>query len=184
MNRQQFREEMFELETVTPELKEKFRKEIQNIVEKPLKSWERILALLIIPFGIGLALLCGGLWFLADSEYSRLIRTEIGVVSLIGALLAVWSILVVKKGRHLKNDFLVPVVAFGIFVTMIVVSIAMTGSVDADLLAATMVVGFVFVCERVKIAELHIRENILRQELRLAEFTEHFGGVGSGEHYE
>ena len=103
---------------------------------------------------------------------------------MIGALLAVWSILVVKKRRHLRNNLLVPAIAFGMFVAMIALSVAMTGNVDADLLAAAMVVGFACVWNRVKIAELRIRENILRQELRLAEFIERFGNGGSGESHE
>jgi len=179
MSKEQFREKVFELETVTPELKESFRKEIRNIVEKPLKPWERILAVLLIPIGIGIAIFGGRLWFLAGPEYSRLIRSEIGIASVIGALLAIWSILVVKKRRHLRNNLLVPAIAFGMFVAMIALSVAMTGNVDIDLLAATMVVGFACVWDRVKIAELRIRENILRQELRLAEFIERFGNGGS-----
>jgi hypothetical protein len=47
-----------------------------------------------------------------------------------------------------------------------------------------MVVGFVVVWERVKIAELHIREYMLRQELRLAQFQEHLGNVSAGESHQ
>lgn len=175
MNRLQLRKEVFELETVNPELKEQFRKEIQSIVEKPLKPWERLLAIIIMPVGIGLSLFCCGLWFRADPALSGLIRAEVGIVSLISALMAVWAFFVVKQGRHLRNDFITPSIAFGLFVAMIAVSIAMTGSVDTDLLAAAMVVGFACVWDRIKIAELHIRENILRQELRVIQLTEHLG---------
>ena len=172
MNRLQLRKEVLEMETINPELKEQFQKEIHSMVEKPLKPWERLLAVILMPVGIGLSLFCGGLLFCADPAFSGLIRAEVGVVSFISTLMAVWAFFVVKQGRHLRNDLITPVVAFGFFVAMIAVSIAMTGSVDADLLAATMVVGFVFVWERVKIAELNIRENILRQELRLAQLSE------------
>ena len=129
----------------------------------------------------GLSLFSGRLWLLPLPEHSALVRTEIGIVSLISALMAAWAVLVVKKGRHLKNDYVVPVVAFGFFVAMIAGSIAMTGSVELDLLAATMVVGFACVWERIKIAELRIRENILRQELRLIQFAEQLGRVDAGD---
>jgi len=181
MNRQQLRKEMFDLETVNPELKEQFQKQIQSIVDKTLKPWERILALILMPVAAGLSLFCGRLWLLAAPVYSSLVRAEAGIVSLIGALLVAWAILVVKKNRHLTNGLVIPTVAFGFFVAMIVVSIAMTGSVELDLIAATMLVGFVCIWERIKIAELRIRENLLRQELRLAQFTENMGRVDAGD---
>jgi len=181
MNRQQLRKEMFDVETVNPELKEHFHKQIQNIVDNPLKPWERILALLLMPVMGGLSLFCGRLWLLAAPEYSPLVRAEIGMVALISVLLVAWAILVVRKKRHLRNRLVIPAVALGFFVAMIVVSIVMTGRVELDLLAATMLVGFVSVWERITIAELRIRENILRQELRLIQFTEHLGRGDAGD---
>ncbi len=181
MTHQQFREDVFDLQKVTPALKAKFQKEIREIVERPLKPWERIFCILLIPAMLGLAIFCAIQWLRPHPDHSQFIRSEIGISFLIVALLAGWLIYIVKKGRHVRNSLIVSAIAFGMFVAMTALSLAMTGTVEADLLAATMVVGFATVWDRVKMAEMHIRENILRQELRLVEFSERFDDIGAGE---
>lgn len=61
---------------------------------------------------------------------------------------------------------------------IVALSIMMTGSVEPELLAAVVVEGLVFVCERVKTAELRIREHLLRQQLRLLQLAEELEAMG------
>ena len=177
MNRQRLRKETYALETVDPKLRERFENEIQRVVHEPLKPWERILALVLLPVMVGVSIFCGRLWLIAPTEYSSFVRTEIGIVSVVCVLLAGLLVLEVKKRRHPRNGLAMAGAAFGAFVAIVAVSIIMAGSVEPDLLAAVVVVGFVLICERIKTAELRIRESVLKQELRVIQFAEHLGRV-------
>lgn len=172
MNWEQLRKQVFGLETTTPELKEEFETALRQILLSPLKPWERAAAVALVPFGFLLTGFCALSLLMKPDVFSTLIQAQVVLAALVGMLLAGWALRVLRTGRHLRNRLLFPSVAFGLFVAMIVISIALTGSVEQDLLAATMLIGFVFVWERVEVAELRIRETALRQELQLIELTD------------
>ena len=175
-----FRDRLLELEPVTPELKDRYEKEIQAMFNKPLTGVRRWSWLVAAVGSAGLAVVFGAAALLAPSEFPVYAR----ITFVIGVLFAIaWAVLglrVFKRGSiNLKTDAAMYYgMAWGLPVIMVTLFMMFAPN---DLVGLRMITcGIVFlimgaafllrgVVER---SELQTREKLLEIEYRLAEIEE------------
>jgi hypothetical protein len=175
-----FRDRLLELEPVTPELKERYQKEIEAMFNKPLTSVQRWSWLVAAIGSAGMAVFFGAAALLAPDEFPLYGR----IMFVISAGFAIaWAVLGLRSFKwgsiNLKTDtamyygmaWALPVIMLTLFMmfapnNLVGLRMIVCGIVFLIMGAAFLLRGVV---ER---AELQTREKLLEIEYRLAKIEE------------
>ena len=184
MKNDDLRDQMLDLEPYPEDLKMKIREEIEYTKERPMKQWERV----------GMALVCVVLVVGATSKIVwAALHGDIGhdplhyfVVLPAGVLLMGFALILftkdLKRGTtRVRSEFLIVYGAVIYVLCVAVKNILLTGEFGIKDLAALVIAGLVGIYVRNEANTLSLRENVLRNELALAELAEQFGGRNEGD---
>ena len=187
MNDPDLRDELLRFETFSPNLKEKYRKELKNMLEKRLKPWERVWWSWWALLGFGFMAGFGAIALLAGPDLPWPGRMIFGLGSLSGAVWMILCLAIVKKGTfHLRSDpFVLGGVMWATLVIVTVIVLLVSSQMEDSSRGALMIVsnltflvmfGLILTWGRIADSELRCRENFLRLELQLSELAEHIAG--------
>jgi hypothetical protein len=175
-----FRQRLLSVEQVTPSLQQRYRKEIQNMLEKPLTGFRRWGWLGSAVLGVTFTIVFGITAVVAPTGFPWWGRIAFAVGALFGIGWAILGIRIFRRGAmHLKKDtgaamgmtwgFLVFMMTlFMVFATNDIVGLRMV--VNG---LVFLVMGIAFLLRHViEQSELKTREKLLEIEYRLAELAE------------
>jgi hypothetical protein len=180
------REQLLAFETETPSLKEKYRKEIQTMLEKELTVFTRIEMYAEIIFGAIMffgALIAVVLFAIFDSHFSFLMGCIMALVSLFGMAGVLHGSWTLYQGKiNIKQDRMVEMTTIWSFGGLIFFLFMLNGACTKNPAEGTLIVlnGFPILFILV-LATLHrfiektgleLKEHILRLELHIAELNE------------
>ena len=174
---------LIERELTSTSLEQRYKKEIEAMLERNLKSWERMSY--VLGFFIGLLELLFFSYMTWSSWGKVPLISSLGFVSgaVFGLFFCVHTYRVLRKGRlHLKKDTSLMFGAVWIFVVIMMVVFLMVGTQMQDTEKGTQIIliglvffvmfGVVFSCQyNIQQASLQIRESVLKVELQLAELA-------------
>ena len=186
MNDWTLRDELLRLETFSPNLRQKYEKELKKMIEKPLSSWERVWWGGWALFGFAFMVGFGALALFTGPYLPWPARVGFGLGSLFGLVWMVLCVLILKRGRfHLRKDsFILGGVTWTLLVIMTVGCLILGGQMPDTSKGILMIVSnltFLVMCGlgltwgRIAESELRFRENLLRLELQLTELAENRG---------
>jgi hypothetical protein len=135
-----------------------------DMLQQPLRLWERLLLAWAAVLMVGLALFCGIMLFRTDLAAGQ--RFYLLVALPLAGVVVVWSFSTLRRGtrRPTKDDVLIEWAQW-LFFTVVVCWELATGRSEravAVLIAVIVLVGFPFTWGRVRTSEMRIRETILR----------------------
>jgi hypothetical protein len=165
MNERERREDILQLDVAPEHLAGRIRQQIADMLEKPLRLWERLLvALVAVSTLAGSVVICSIL--LLRTDLVAVQRFYLFVALLLASLGIVWSLSTLRRGvlRPATDDVLMEGVVWAFFVAVVCWELLMDrgDGAMADAIAAIVLVGFPFTWSRVRAAELRTRETILR----------------------
>ncbi|MBP8130673.1 MAG: hypothetical protein KA184_13925 [Candidatus Hydrogenedentes bacterium] len=195
MSNPRLREELLELETVTPELEAKYRMQMKAILERPLTPVSRIGTIIGLVMGIGFFLSFSTvtvITLLLEPDFPAIGRLIFAAGALFGLAFAVLSAVILKRGSinlqlwrniTLRQLRTMHPAAFGLtwgFCVLLTVGCMMMGHQMADPargnqiilggIVAMVLFGIpVMILSVATESELLMREKFLQLELRLAE---------------
>jgi membrane associated rhomboid family serine protease len=172
MDPRERREDILELDVAPEHLTDRIRQQIVDMLEKPLRLWERLLvALVAVSTLAGSVVICSMLLLRIDLDAAQ--RFYLFAALLLGVLGAVWSLSVLRRGvlRPATDDVLVEGVVWAFFAVVVCWELFVDRGEGAmtDVIAAIVLVGFPFTWGRVRAAELRTRETMLRIALHSLE---------------
>ncbi len=187
MNDHDLREELLRLETFSPQLRQRYKTELESMVERRLRPWERVWWCCWAVMGFGFVAVFGAAALIAGPELHWLARTLFGLGAIFGVVWMIICLLILKKGSfHLRKDaFAIGGVTWVLLVMMSVIVLLLGSQIPDTPTAVLMVVsnltflvmfGLILTWGRIADSELRFRENFLRLELQLSELAEHLAG--------
>lgn len=183
MDNQSLKNQLIAQETQTLSLKEKYQKEIQLMIEKPLPNWKRTAFVLSGFLGIFFFFFFGYVFFTIPDGFPMIASSMFVVGSIFGILWAMASFYIVKKGTmNIKKD---GGVLMGIIWVMLVfmmtgyliigmqIEDAANGSRMILFGLVFLIMGVVFMIQHlIERSEINFKESILNLELQIAELNE------------
>ena len=190
MSNSDLRDRVLELESYPEDLKATIREKMAHTMERPLKSWERPLMVLVC-VALGLFMVGGtiGLVMVFDKfrQSPPYVFTYImvGIPMVVLLLCYTIAMLLMNLKRNTvrpRMEYLLVHAAFGLCIYMTVAAMFTERGVDGADLAGLVALGACVVCVRIEAAELRLREQALRNELALVELSEQIAaGKSQGE---
>jgi hypothetical protein len=180
MSNSDLRDRVLELEPYPEDLKATIREKIGHTKERPLKSWERSLMVLVC-VALGLFVVGGmiGLVMVFDkfrqSPPYVFAYIMVGIPMVVLLLCYTIAMLLINLKRNTvrpRMEFLLVHAAFGLCIYMTVAAMFTERGVDGADLAGLVAVGVCVVVARIEIAYLRLREQALRNELAIVELSE------------
>jgi hypothetical protein len=175
MSNDELRNEVLGLEPYPEDLKDRIREKILHTKERPLKPWERLLTAF---FSVALVMiLLGAIWYMirldAISRAPIYILVGVGFSLLAGVYTLVSLLISLKRGTERQRDESIIVYGVaGLVLYMVVAAMFTDKGVEGSDLAVLTIVGVGLIYTRINSAELRLREQVLRNELALAELSE------------
>jgi len=165
MDPRERREDILELDVAPEHLAGRIRQQIADMLEKPLRLWERLLVALVAAVSLaGGMIMCGLLLF--GSDLAAVQRFYLFAALLLASLGVVWSVSTLRRGvlHPATDDVLMEGVVWAFFVVVVCWEIFLQRGEGAmaDVIAAIVLVGFPITWDHVRAAELRTRETILR----------------------
>jgi len=165
MNERERREDILQLDVAPENLTDRIRQQVADMLEKPLRLWERLLvALVAVSTLAGSVVICSIL--LLKTDLAAVQRFSLLAALLLAGLGAVWCFSTLRRGvlRPATDDVLLEGVVWAFFVVVVCWEMFLHRGEGAmtDVIAAIALVGFPFTWGRVRAAELRTRETILR----------------------
>lgn len=182
-----FRNRLLDVEKPNTAYKEKYERQVQEMVEKKLTGWTKLSHIIGLLIGLGFAGLFGTLAVIAPKGFPLWGRFLWGIGALGGlAIIAVEASILRKGTVNLKTDEMVMAkLPWCLLVVMGSILLAFSGSVSDRIRAVHMLVSFLFffimasvfmVQAFVQRSELNTREKLLEIEYHLAELAEKIEG--------
>jgi hypothetical protein len=184
MNRGTFREELLNEEKVSPQLRERYRKEVQNMLERKLTRRERI------GWTFGIVLCCffvvlfGGMALFAPRGFPLAGRIGFGLGPLFALVYIAFSVSVLRRGKlhRIRTEHWGTRITYVFVLLMMTFALVWGGMMEDQVLGISVVlftlVFFItfgvmpMIINRVNQAEWKLREQLLRIELELEEMRE------------
>ena len=168
MNERDRREDFLQLDVMPGDLTERLRQQVADMLEKPLRLWERLVIAWVAGLSVvGGMIACGIL--LLRTDLAEVQRFHLFLALLLASLGAVWSFSTLRRGvlRPAKDEVPMQGVVWAFFVIVVCWELLLGRGEGAmaDVIAAIVLVGFAFTWDRVRAAELRTRETILRMAL-------------------
>lgn len=180
MNNSELRDKLLELEPYPEDLRNRIREEILHTKERPLKTWERPLLVLLCVFMV-MAFVGGAIAF---ATYYNLIMSKTPIYTLIlvvvmtvfACIVIVLSLQGLKRGtwRLWDDSFMVYGVAGIICCHYIAETFGeiISGGRLPTIVGAYIIVAVMVIWMRIETAETRLREHVLRNELAVAKLAE------------
>jgi hypothetical protein len=186
MNDWTLRDELLRLETFSPDLRQKYEKELKHMIEKRLSSWDRVWWGWWALFGFAFMVGFGAMALIPGTALPWTARVGFGLGSLFGLMWMVSCLLILNRGTfHLRKDsFVLGGITWTFLVIMTVCSLMLGGQMPDTSKGILMIVsnltflvmfGLILTWGRIAESELRFRENFLRLELQLTELAENPG---------
>ncbi|MBI5093054.1 MAG: hypothetical protein HZB26_11530 [Candidatus Hydrogenedentes bacterium] len=184
MNDQPLRERLFEQETRSPALEEKFRKELRAMTERKLKPFERVVWSFATALGLFFVVFFGYIAITAPHGFPLLARLGFVAGSVFGAAWAGLSIWTLRQGsiNWLRHENAVHGITFGFVLILLILFQMLGGQMENKTGAILMVLNgavafMVFGIPalfnlRINRTEAVLREHLLKVELELAELAD------------
>jgi hypothetical protein len=187
MNRETFREQLLSEEKVSPELRERYREEVKNMLERKLTKREKI------GWTFGIVLCCFffvffGYWALfAPPEFPLAGRIVFGLGPVFALAYIAFAVSVLRRGKlhRIRTEDWSAKLGYGFVLLLMVIALVWGGQMEDQVAGISMVLStLVFfilfgvlpmILNRVNRAEWKLREDLLRIELELAELREKLG---------
>jgi len=175
MNNENLRNELLEIEKYPEDLKMRIREEIVHTKERPMKAWERPLTIagcVVLVVGAIVKITRAALYGdIGEDPTHYFVVLPAGVILMGGALLMCLKNL--KRGTtRPRSEFLIVYGAVIFVLATAVKNILVTGEFGLKDLGALVIAGLVGIYVRNEANTLSLRENVLRNELALAELAE------------
>jgi MFS family permease len=178
-----FRDRLLDAERFSPALKEKYEKEVQEMLEQKLTGVRRWAYICGAAMGVGFALLFGTVAILAPREFPILGRIAFVTGAVFGLAFAGLAGWIAKKGTLKLKTHPVAMagMAWGFTVIMVVLFMFLGSGLPDPIIGVRMIViGLVFlvgaavglILARVEQAQLKTQEKLLEIEYRLAQMAE------------
>lgn len=175
-----FRDRLLKMEQVTPALRERYDKEIQAMLEKPLTGVCRWTTLIWTVMGLGAAILGGTVAIIAPSPLPLTGRIGLAAGALLGIGFAVMGLRIVWRGSINLRTETAAYAALAWILPVILVTLLMVSAPDSIVGLRRIICGLVFLVmgamflirHVVEQSELKTREKLLEIEYRLAELAE------------
>jgi len=184
MNSHELREQLLELESYSPDLQARYRKEMKNFLEKPLGRGGRVAWILAMLMGLSFFVIFGIAAIKAPREFPLLGRIIFIAGAVFGAAWAVLAFIIAKRGSMNRKTHVNMVLGmtFGFMVIMMTLFMMQGVGMEDSVKGLKMVLyGLVFfvmfgipslMAMYLNCAELGIREHMLKLELQIAELAE------------
>ena len=179
MNNHKLRDELLELEPYPEDLKEAVR-EVAQLRERPLKSWERpfmVFCCVVWPM-----ILTGGIiWLVRHPDCIVKVPTAMLAALPVGFMLACWLLVAMvqglRRGTWRLRDNEIAVYGGAAFIAYIcamhwVITTFSNGRMDASDVVVLIVMVVCVFWVRIESVETRLREHMLRNELAVAKLTE------------
>lgn len=180
-------ERLLKLERVSPELEARYKRELQNMIERKLKPYERVAWSLSALMGVGFFVGFGGVFLYImrlGESLPLLAKASFALGSLFGLIWAILAVRMAKKGSfHRRKDTnLFAGMTWG-FIVLMMTSALLVGSQMQDTAKGNQMIlsGLVFLVmfgvttllqREITQSELRTREQLLRMETTLTELAE------------
>ncbi len=175
-----FRERLLKMERVTPALKERYEKEMQAMLEKPLTGVCRWTSLIWTFMGLGAAILGGTVAIIAPAPFPLAGRIGLAAGALLGIGFTILGLRIVRRGSiNLRTDT-VAYAALAWILPVVLVTLLMVSAPDSIVGLRMIICGLVFLVmgamfllrHVIELSELKTHEKLLAIEYRLAELAE------------
>ncbi len=175
-----FRERLLKTEQVTPALKERYDKEMQAMLEKPLTGVGRWITLISTVMGLGAAILGGTVAIIAPAPLPLTGWIGLAAVALFGIGFAILGLRMARRGSMNLITDTAAYAALAWILPVILVTLLMVFAPDSTVGLRKIICGLVFLVigatilirHVVEKCELKTREKLLEIEYRLAELVE------------
>jgi len=184
MNDWRLREQLVDLETFSPDLKAKYQKEMNQMLEERLGAGARVGWVLAVAMGVTFFAVFSIAAVKAPAEFPVLGRIMFAAGAVFGAAWAVVAFTIAKRGSMHRKAHLEVVLGmtFGFMVIMMTLALMQGMAMEDGVRGLKMILyGLVFfvmfgvpslMTMHLNRAELRLREHMLRLELRIAELAE------------
>ncbi|MBN2588231.1 MAG: hypothetical protein JXA96_00080 [Sedimentisphaerales bacterium] len=180
-----FDEKLLGLEKINPSLKERYEKEMKNMLEKKLTGWTKVSQYVSLIMGLGFAVLFGTFAVIAPKEFPLWGRSIFALGALFGLVLIIVQVSILKKGKlDLKKDEIAGAgLGWAFIVIVATIVLVFSGKLSDRIVAVQMLVNLIFfeiaaavglIKAFIQRSELNTREKLLEIELHLAELSEKF----------
>lgn len=179
MKNNDLREELLQMETYPEDLKMRIREEIAYTKERPMKTWERPLMMVsctILVAGAAAKIVWAALYGdFGEDPLHYIVVLPAGVMLMCVALVLFLENL--KRGTtRPQSEFLIVYGAVVFVLCITVKNILITGEFELKDMGALVIAGLVGIYVRNEANTLSLRENVLRNELALAELAGKLAG--------
>lgn len=189
------REELVELETMSPHLREKYKQEVKAMIERKLTAWQRALHIFFALLGVVFMVTFGRPALLSGEELPWTARIVFGLGTVAGLILTIVCVVILRRGRfHIVRDSNIHAfLPYSIVLVAMVIVLPWAQRTDDQLAGIQVVLGMLvffvmavmfMIVNRVNQAEWKLREQLLRIELELAELAEKLGREDEGSRQE
>jgi len=182
MSRETFREELLNAEKASPELRERYQKEVRNMLERKLTRRERIAWILMTFLCCDLVVIFG--WAALFAAETPMMRIWFGAGVAFAVVFIAFSAAMLKRGKlhRVRDEEASTRIGYAFVLIMMACALVWGGMMEDRVVGISLVLGtFVFfvtfgvmpmILNRVNRAEWKLREDLLRIELELAELGE------------
>ena len=184
MNSHELREQLLELESYSPDLQARYRKEMKDFLEKPLGRGGRIGWIFAMLMGLSFFVIFGIVAIKTPREFPLIGRIGFIAGAVFGAVWAVVAFIIAKRGSMNRKTHvnLVLGMTFGFMVIMMTLFMMQGMAMENGVKGLKMVLGglvfFVMfgipslMLMYLNAVELGIREHMLKLGLQIAELAE------------
>ena len=178
-----FRDELINSEKTNSQLQEKYRKELENMLERKVEGWKLWAHVLyaIVCLGIGIRATIVGFSYYSTIEFTLVVHRALGAIGLFLLMKTVLIIWIIWKGR--MDLVRMPIVyswlawslsALVSYMFIACSSLALSVKVLIFALLILLVVSVIHIYQIMRTGGLKTREKLLQIELKLAELSEKF----------
>jgi len=191
MKRETFREQLLSEEKVSPELRERYREEVRNMLERKLTKREKIAWTFGIVLGCFFFVFFGYHALFAPPGFPLIGRIVFGLGPVFALAYIVFSVSVLRRGKlhRIRTEEWSTRIIYIFVVLMMAIALVWSGRMEDQVGGISMVLNMLvflilfgilpMIINRVNKAEWKLREDLLRIELDLAELREK---MGEGKH--
>lgn len=182
MKRESFREDLLSAEKISPELRERYRQEVRNMLERKMTRREKIAWILIMFLCCDLAVIFG--WAALFAAESATMRVWFGLGVVFPLVFIAFGVTMLRRGKlhRVRDEETSTRISFAFVLIMMTFALVWGGMIKDRVVGISLVLGtLVFyitfgvmpmILNRVNRAEWKLREDLLRIELELAELGE------------
>jgi hypothetical protein len=187
MNRKTFREQLLSEEKVSPELRERYRKEVRNMLERKLTKREKIGWTFAIVLCCFFFVFFGYLALFSPPGFPLVGRIVFGLGPVFAVAYIALAVTVLRRGKlhRIRTEDWSAKFGYGFVLLLMVIALVWGGQMEdrvsgISMILSTLVFLILFgvlpmIINRVNRAEWKLREDLLRIELELAELREKVG---------